>query len=138
MVQRKALIQGADFAELLGDTGAAAFYRTQANELGKRVYDFWDTTDKYMRDSVDAEPMRTANSATILSVIHGYLGDHILAPAEDGILATLMRLEADFEKIYDINAVKVDEYKLPLGPAMGRYIGMLFKLENRTLLILIL
>jgi glucoamylase len=122
MVQRKALIEGADFAELLGDTGAAAFYRTQANEIGKRVCDFWDDKAKYIRDSVDADPMRTANSATILSVLHGYMGDHILGPAEDTVLATLIKLEADFEKIYEMNKVKEDEDALPLGPAMGRYV----------------
>ena len=133
MVQRRALLEGADFAAKLGDKGAADFYRTQANQLTNVLEQHWDGNQRYIREMV-ATPnwydRAGKNIATVLAVIHGYNGDGFYSPVNDRVLSTVVKLREDFDEIYKVNQVMRDSEDLPLGAAFGRYKGTPFSLVD--------
>ncbi|KAJ3075042.1 glycoside hydrolase 15 protein [Quaeritorhiza haematococci] len=125
MVQRRALIEGAAFAKMLGDNGAANFYAQQSKELEKVIDSHWDNNRGYineMLETPDYYKREGRNVATVLAVIHGYNFDGFYAPTSDRVLASVEKLRQDFEREYRIaGAVRTDEKGLALGTPFGRY-----------------
>lgn len=121
MLQRRALLDGAELAALLGDAGAAAFYRQQGvaveTELRKHV--------NVEKDLIEPTLDRTAgwnhkveglDAAVLLGILHGYRGDGFFAPSDPRVLRYAGKLERRFADLYAINQ------KMPrLSPLVGRY-----------------
>ncbi|KAJ3055581.1 glycoside hydrolase 15 protein, partial [Quaeritorhiza haematococci] len=124
MVQRRALLEGAAFAQTLNDTGASTFYLSQARLLEPLINAHWDSSRSYIREMIDTPDYyrrEGRNIATILAVIHGYNDDGFYAATNERVLATAERLRADFEREYRVAGVRSDEGGLALGTPYGRY-----------------
>ncbi len=127
MVQRRALLDGAQLASLMGDGGAAAFYRHEAHVIELSLHKFWDKKLGYIRVTLTDGPYAKDNSgldnkhsgldiAVILGLLHGSRNDGFMRFNDPRVLATLERIETTFAKQYSIN----QRPDFP-GVAIGRY-----------------
>lgn len=120
-VALSALREGAELAELLGDSAAAEFYLLQARVIESRLANHWSDSKGYYLATLESEAGADHRKPSELdmSVILGVLASDGLSPlhALDGkILATVSALENMFASIYYINKSRPD-----LGTAFGRY-----------------
>lgn len=121
MVQRRALVEGASLALTLGDAGAAAWYTGQAQEIEKDLLHFWDEKRGYItvtRNRLAGVDYKNSllDTAVILALLHGSLGDNFLRFSDYRVQATLEALQRSFAQIYPIN----QRAGVP-GIAIGRY-----------------
>jgi glucoamylase len=129
MVQRRALVDGARLAEELGDPGAAAFYRDQAEELQSEILKHWDSSNRLFRTHLNfqrgEEKPDGIDSAVILGLLHGHTDDGFLIFTDPRVIDTVERLATHFEKLYPIN----QKPGLP-GFGWGRYTSDTFNGER--------
>ncbi|TMW66050.1 hypothetical protein Poli38472_003815 [Pythium oligandrum] len=129
-VQRRALHEGVEFAKKVGDTGAAAYYATQAAALDAKILTFWNSGAQSLQTTLNA---RLLDAALPLGVVHGDVGDGLFAPQDDRVLSTIYQLESGFISEYTLNQnVKVDASGLPLSVAIGRYYGDVYDGSGST------
>jgi glucoamylase len=126
MVQRKALIDGAELAELLGDPGAAGFYRQQAKKLEVEIDKHWDGHGQQLITSFDFQFGDRAKAsrldiASVLGALHGDTRDGFYSPTSDRVLATAAKLKQVFQGKYPINARTTDFDGKRVEVAIGRY-----------------
>ncbi len=119
MVQRRALMAGAQLARRLGDNGAAQFYSQQAQSIGQALQAFWNSNLNYILTSINVlsgpRKVTSLDSSVLLAALYGDIGDGYYAPYDDRVLATLQALKDVFQKEYPLNRDP------NLGVAMGRY-----------------
>lgn len=120
-VQRRALIEGAELAQQLGDGGAASWYRSQADAIRYDMGRFWDGGHGYIDATLDrvdglASKASDMDSAVILGVLEGEMGDGFLDITDDHVMSTFQRLIDVFASLYPINR----SHRFP-GIAIGRY-----------------
>ncbi|MBL7669405.1 MAG: glycoside hydrolase family 15 protein [Bdellovibrionaceae bacterium] len=120
LVQRKALLMGADLAATLQDPGAAFYYRTEAEKIKVEIESLWNPQAGYIfasRFEGDAGRYRESrlDTAVLFGALAGDYVDGFMAPYDDRVLATLHRLREVFGSIYQINQNST------FGPALGRY-----------------
>ncbi|GAB9477349.1 hypothetical protein Gpo141_00014414, partial [Globisporangium polare] len=119
--QRRALYEGRDFANLVGDTGAAAYYGQQAALVEAKLNGFWNSNLGTIQSQLNG---RQLDAAIPLGAVHGDLGDGLFAPQDDRILASVFALESGFINEYTLNTkVTTDSAGRPLSVAIGRYYG---------------
>ena len=121
MVQRRALREGADFASTMGDSGAANWYATQANEIETDLMSFWDAHRGYFiatKNRVGGIDYKNSqlDTAVILGLLHGSLNDGFLPFRDLRIQETMNRIASSFQNIYGVN----HKSNIP-GIAIGRY-----------------
>lgn len=120
MVQRRALVLGADLADRLKDPQAAKWYRQQAKALEARIDSHWDASKQQILatlDRVEGADYKHSNLdvAVLLGVLHGSTGNYF--KANDGrVLLTVEKLVKAFKNLYPIN----HRSGVP-GVAIGRY-----------------
>jgi glucoamylase len=120
IVQRKALLMGADLASVLQDPGAAFYYRTEAEKIKAEIEKLWDPRAGYILASTyegHAGHSRESrlDTAVLFGSLAGNFSDRFMAPYDDRVLATLQRLQEVFGSIYPINSNSI------YGTALGRY-----------------
>ena len=120
MVQRKSMIEGAEFARSLGDPSAGDWYEKQARELEKEIEKHWDNDKGIIQVTLDRDDgvnykYSGLDSAVILAVLHSSLADGFFNATDDRVLATAVAIRKRFSEIYDIN-----HRGLP-GTLIGRY-----------------
>lgn len=101
MVIRKALKEGSQLASKLGDTGAAMWYQKQVVLIEKELNAFWDTRKHYIvatRHYVDGVKYKNSNldTAVILGLLHGDMGDNFYAWDDAKVLATIQQIIRTF------------------------------------------
>jgi glucoamylase len=121
VVQRRALVDGARLAYRLGDAGAGSWYQQQADSIQFELERHWDPTRGIWLATLDwsggnAQKFSNLDTAVVLAVLHGYVGDQYLSPSEDRVLLTSLRLKQAFQKIYEVNLLHPS-----FAPAIGRY-----------------
>jgi glucoamylase len=131
MVQRRAMVEGAEFAERMGDGEASGYYQIQAQQIEQSLDNFWNGTDNYIVATLNqtAGPtIKTSDldSAVILGILHGTIQLHTrgltadevqFGVTDDRVIVTALTLESKFASLYPINGAGDAE----LAPAMGRY-----------------
>lgn len=118
MVQRRALLDGADLAAQLGDGGAAFWYREQANRISTEILKHWNgrfLVSTLNRDGGIDYKESGIDSSVILGVLHGKRHDAFMTYADDRVMATAHQIEEVFQNHYLINQ------KGHRGTATGRY-----------------
>jgi glucoamylase len=124
LVQHHSLTEGAELAELMGDPGAARWYRGQAAALAADLPTFWDEENGYFRSVRDHAGGFVAkrfplDASVILAVMYGYSTgsgqDPWLRLSDDRVVATIRKLETTFGEAYPINR------RFPRAKALGRY-----------------
>lgn len=120
MAQWRALVEGADLADRLDDSGAATFYRKQASLLLAELDRHWDSAKGHLVPTVDRDggiPYKDSgiDTSTILATLHLGLVDEPFGLLDDRFQATYEKNLVVFQRIYTIN-----QKGLP-GTAIGRY-----------------
>jgi glucoamylase len=120
MVQRRALLEGAELARILGDSGASVYYQLQARAIEKDLLTFWNANLGYIvatRNRVGGLDYKAANldTAVILALLHGGMNDGFLSFSDSRVLLTLQKMEGTFRQLYRINRTR------SMAPAIGRY-----------------
>lgn len=120
MMQRKALIDGATLAARLGDTGAATWYREQADLISIEIKKHWSDNRGYIEttlDRVEGVDYKNSNldASSILAILHGDTHDGFFPVQHSKAMATAFRLIETFKRIYGINSNGMP------GTAIGRY-----------------
>ncbi|KAI8803646.1 Six-hairpin glycosidase-like protein, partial [Cladochytrium replicatum] len=124
MVQRKALLDGANFAQSVGDTGAIAFYNQQASAIQSRINDNFFTGGTIMT----TQNGRRLDSAIPLGVIAGSTNDGFYAPNDEKVLVSLYEFAKGFATGYALNSRSLlDNNNLSMPCAIGRYYGDTYK-----------
>ncbi|KAI9141736.1 Six-hairpin glycosidase-like protein [Paraphysoderma sedebokerense] len=125
MVQRRALLEGARFAETwFGDKGAAGYYRKVAGDISQFIDSkYWDSRRNYLMSNIEIDQSRSKQKpsnldcSVVLASLHskattdGYYG-----PENDRVLRTVAALKDSFQNIYTINR-RVSN----VAPGIGRY-----------------
>lgn len=124
-LERSALVDGAELATKLGDTGAATFYVEQSRLMEPRLREYWDPRKGYIVATRDPDTGERSglDSAVIIATLIGDSIDgvlqhkHLSAVDHERVLTTIVALEQVFATLYPIND---PSRKLP-GIAIGRY-----------------
>src|SRR5262249_47560492 len=117
LVQRRALLDGANLADSLGDGTAAHWYRAQASFLEPEIARHWDAN----RGSIAAtlnhmgghnEKASGLDSAIVLAVLHASPQDGepdpFFSAIDDRVLETASRITRVFQRIYAVNSRERD------------------------------
>jgi len=126
LVQRRALIRGADLATRCNDSGAASYYLSQASAIADSLSSFWDPSRNYLQTTLNRDgglDYKTSglDVQIILGALHAFdptldKDDAVFTPDSDQILATANVLTERFATEYGVNQ------KYPnLAVAIGRY-----------------
>lgn len=119
LVQRRALLEGADLALQMGATALSEKYRNAGLELEAFLGRYWDEGRGYLLTAIDLDGginYKTSglDSSIILSVLHGrYPGEWRVDSPK--IEATALQIEKAFKALYPINKGSDP------GVAVGRY-----------------
>jgi glucoamylase len=133
MVQRRAMIEGAELADRMGDSGAAANYRSQAQQIEQQLANHWDDQKDYLVASLGVDPNDARYNAkdgldvaVVLGVLHGTAIHHdpstatadevLFSVIDDRIILTAEKLKETFQGIYPVNSKGAG-----LAPGIGRY-----------------
>lgn len=117
MVQYRALVEGAELANRLGDTGAGAWYTSQAAAIKARLPEFWSASKGYLVTSLGGG-RSGLDCGTLLGSLHanGARGFAAYPPTSDEVLVTLQALVNVMKPLYSINSAPGAP-----GIAIGRY-----------------
>lgn len=129
MVKRRALVEGADLAEALGDPNAAGWYRKQAKLIEPELQRHWVAnkgilTATLERDGGISYKSTGIDSAIILGVLHGHTNDGFFSYSHPQVLSTAHEIEDTFKAIYPINknggpGIAIGRYPEDLYDGMG-------------------
>lgn len=107
MVQRKALLEGAQFARNRQDESAADYYETQAQLIENHLNQYIDHTNNLIRATLPphAGPQKNLelDSAVILGVLVGNANDSVFATNNDYVHNTVVALKNQFKTLFPIN-----------------------------------
>lgn len=124
MVQRRALLEGAEFADQMSDHKAATFYREQGTQILSALQAFWDDEGQYVtayrvhgRSGVDCSTLLGALKGWNQSSITSSLDEAQFGPATQRILATVYKYLAVFRSLYPLNRNR----PAPQPALTGRY-----------------
>lgn len=117
--QYQSMVEGASYIALLGDAGAAEWYRKQAGEIKVELMKFWDSQHNFIvstRNRVGGIDYKKSNldSSVLLGVLHSGAED-IFSVDDPKVEATVLKLKQTFKNLYSINQSG------PPGVAIGRY-----------------
>ncbi|TKX20854.1 glucoamylase-like protein [Elsinoe australis] len=124
MVQRKALLQGADFATKMGDSATSEVLAAAGTALTATLAQFWNPNRQlilYEYGPILRDKASYKDIAVALGVIHGYIGDDVFSFTNDQILSSLLQISTSFIPIYGIANTTIDASGLTLGIPIGRY-----------------
>jgi glucoamylase len=121
LVQRRALLEGAQLARRLNDNGAADFYDKRAKDIQASFDRFWDGNRKLLVTTVNRDggldyKHSQVDVQVVLAALHAVGQDDFLTPTNDRVQATAARVIEAFRDLYNINRARRD-----LGTAIGRY-----------------
>lgn len=105
MVQRQALEEGAELAQILGDTAAAGWYRVQAQSLARALESHWQNGRIVVNVTRDGGDYKNSglDSSTILAILHTGRMQGAFSVVDDRVMATVKLMEEEFGRIYDVN-----------------------------------
>ncbi|KAK0539063.1 hypothetical protein OC842_001079 [Tilletia horrida] len=127
-VQRRALAEGADFANAMKDTGAATYYAQQAAAINTKLQSFWDASANRIQ-AYQATPSgfnrNGLDCAVLLASLHGWnqtstatgTASQQFGPGSDRVLATHRQYVDSFRSLYPINGGAA----APKSVGVGRY-----------------
>ncbi|KAI5210793.1 glucoamylase precursor [Aureobasidium subglaciale] len=124
LVQRRALVMGAKFATMLGDSATSNTLSSAATQLTASLDQFWSPNRKlilYEYGPVLAGKNSFIDIAVILGVIHGYAGDGVYSYTNERVLASALKISTSFLDVYPVAKTTKDSNGLPLAIPIGRY-----------------
>jgi len=119
-VQYRALREGAELANRLGDPKAAQWYWMQAMDMEPEIDRHWNGSKKILVSTLDREDgldykWSELDASVALGVLHGCIENDFMSFSNDKVLATVKAIEDAFYRLYPINRNGQP------GIAIGRY-----------------
>ncbi|ORX68760.1 hypothetical protein DL89DRAFT_318695 [Linderina pennispora] len=128
MIQRRAMIEGAQFAAQMGDTGTASMYESQAVPITGNMTSFWNNDKNLILPTINSNGgvNKPANidSQVLLAALHASLGDGFYIVDSDQMLASVVAKTNAFKPLYPINTdteATASSATMPIAVALGRY-----------------
>jgi glucoamylase len=132
LVQRRALLEGAEMADLAKDRAAAKNYRQQARLLRTAIEKHFSSAKNYIvttlnHDAGIAYKDSQLDASVVLAAQHARgstaasLKDPYFSATDDRVLSTAFELDKVFSKLYKVNDPKAFPEAQNLGTAIGRY-----------------
>lgn len=117
MVQRKALVAGAEFAKNLGDSAAAAHYQAQIPGIDQLLKRFWNPALSYLPETLDQQFVKGGglDSTVMLAALYGESAGNPYPLTSPAMLSTVAMLRNQFAGLYPLN------WSLKQGVWLGRY-----------------
>lgn len=122
MVQRRALVQGAQFARRMGDSATASTLSSAATALTATLSQFWDPNRElllYEYGPVLHDKSSYKDIAVVLGIIHGYAGDGVYGYTNDEVLVSAFQIATSFLSVFPIANVTKDASGRILGIPIG-------------------
>jgi len=122
MVQRRALILGAQFATNLSDSATADTLTTAASDLTATLSEFWDPNRGlilYEYGPILNNKASFKDIAVVLGVLHGYADDDVYGYTNDQVLSSALQISTSFLSVFPIANTTADSSGQPLGIAIG-------------------
>lgn len=120
LIQRRALIEGAELALRLGDKGAADFYLQQSEFLANEIMNHWDSKKGYFKATLNPQDARGKgglDSSIFIAVVNSYKeGDQFLPIYNEKLLSNAQILKDTFIQTYNLNSRSLEK-----APLIGRY-----------------
>ncbi|KAF3906369.1 Glucoamylase [Dactylellina cionopaga] len=113
MVQYRSMIEGAAFADSIGDTTSKSTYTAPQANMITTINSFWSSSKNYLIALINGG-RSGIDCGTLLGSLRG--GSYILPPSNSKVLATLHGLISSFQSLYSIN-----QSANKVGWAIGRY-----------------
>ncbi|KAK6532781.1 hypothetical protein TWF281_006957 [Arthrobotrys megalospora] len=113
IVQYRSMIEGAAFADSLGDTTSKNKYTTPQSSMVSTINSFWSSSKNYLIALINGS-RSGIDCGTLLGSLRG--GSYIFSPSNSKVLATLHGLISSFQSLYGIN-----QSANKVGWAIGRY-----------------
>jgi len=122
MVQRKALVMGAQFAKNMSDDTSANTLSTAATALTSSLSEFWDPNRQlilYEYGPILKDKSSYKDIAVVLGIIHGYAGDGVYNYTNDRVLSSALQISTSFLSVYPIANTTRDSSNRVLGIPIG-------------------
>lgn len=121
MAQHRSLVEGADLARKLGDSGAADWYQMQANLISNEIQWHWNKNAGIFVATLNRvggiDYKHGMDSSVIIAALVASTGENTAVNIKDDrLLSSVKRMEEKFAEIYNIN-----RQTSALSPAIGRY-----------------
>ncbi|KAE8220672.1 hypothetical protein CF319_g5842 [Tilletia indica] len=127
-VQRRALVEGAEFANAMKDPGAATYYMQQASAIYSKLQSFWDSAANRIQAYQSTPSGFNRNGldcSVLLASVHGWnqsststgTNATFFGPGSDRVLATTRQYVDSFRGLYPIN----NNAAAPQSVGVGRY-----------------
>lgn len=118
MVQRRALYDAMSFASLIDDTPASL--KQEADALGREILRHWDDEKGFFVTTLNfSHGLDTKKSnldaSIVIAILHGYTDDGFLGFDDERVLKSVQAVMNGF------NFYHINQRRLPMGPAIGRY-----------------
>ncbi|KAI9724020.1 MAG: hypothetical protein M1812_000738 [Candelaria pacifica] len=123
MVQKRALVEGAEIAEAFGDAGAHEWYRKEADAMEHLIKNFWNA-EKGNLVATLVTPRSGLDCSIMLGSLHGInseAAEEPFPPWSDEVLVSMLRLIADQQMRFPVNAAAAASNDPLAGTAVGRY-----------------
>ncbi|MEZ4741826.1 MAG: glycoside hydrolase family 15 protein [Bdellovibrionota bacterium] len=120
MVQRKALLKGAELALKLDDAYAARYYLEKVKDIEELLKKFWNPQKGYIESTIEQTSgvwKSQLDISVILGVLHGATNDGLYSINDLKVMETARRIEDVFANIFPINQAETGNE----APAIGRY-----------------
>lgn len=124
MVQRRALVMGAQFASKLGDSATSSTLSSAATALTATLSQFWDPNRLlllYEYGPVLHGKTSYKDISVVLGIIHGYAGDGVYGYTNEQVLVSAYQISTSFLSVYPVANVTTDASGNVLGIPIGRY-----------------
>ena len=122
MVQRRALVMGASFAQMLNDSTTSSTLSSAASALEATLSEFWDENRQlilYEYGPVLNNKVSYKDIAVVLAVLHGYAGDDLYSYTNDQVLVSSYQIATSFIPVYPIANITKDSNGQVLGIPIG-------------------
>lgn len=123
MVQRRAMLLGAEFATRLGDAETASTLAGEVDAITATLEQFWDPNREiilYVYGPVLRGKASYLDMAVVLAVMHGYAGDGVYSYTNDQIMSSALRISTSFIDVYPIANITENDAGTTIGLPVGR------------------
>ena len=122
LVQRRALVMGTSFAQMMNDTATSNTLSGAASALTATLSEFWDPNRQlilYEYGPVLNNKASYKDTAVVLAILHGYAGDGIYSYTNDQVLVSAYQIATSFVPVYLIANLTTDSSGQALGIPVG-------------------
>ncbi|KAF3909956.1 Glucoamylase [Dactylellina cionopaga] len=100
IVSYRSMIEGSEFARLMGDNAAADLYKNTADSMVDTIRGFWNADKGYIVETHNIQGRSGMDCGVLLGVLRA---PYIFKPSSEEVLATTEAMISTFAGLYNIN-----------------------------------